>query len=166
MPACLDLIPPELPQSIWWPQLPVAEVLIEWCKPTRVVVVGAKHQAPFQHLQALADQLSPASQVEHHLLPGSRPSKTPIDLLLLDLSNPQQETTLDGWLDALAPGGLLLLTPPEQTAAALLQFPKLKPLIYCYPGLWIQADAPHPDWLIQLEALAPQLERMGRQLQG
>lgn len=165
-PACFSLIPSELPQSIWWHQLPVAEVLIEWCHPTRVVVLGGKGHAsaPAQHLQAVADQVSLFTQVEHHHLHGSRPSTTPIDLLLLDLSNQEQEIILDGWLHAVAPGGLLLIANPEQAAAALTPFPQLKALNSSLPGLWMKGTHP-PDWLSQLEALLGQLELKGRQLQ-
>ena len=164
MPACLGLIPPELPPSIWWLQLPVAEVLIEWGKPARVLVVGGQTPAPADHLQAVADQLGNATEVQHQSPPGSGPSPTPIDLLLLDLSDPEQEITPYGWLHALAPGGLLLLALPEQAAAALEPFPELKPLSTSLPGLWMRGTEP-PDWLPQLEALAGQLALKGSQLQ-
>lgn len=139
-------------------------MLIEWCHPTRVVVLSGEDHAPARHLQAVVEQLGLSSQVEQHHLHSFPPAATPIDLLLVDLSNPEQETILAGWLKALAPGGLLLMAQPGRAAAALAPFPKFQALNSGLPGLWSQGSDP-PDWLSQFEILLGQLELKGHQLQ-
>ena len=129
-----------------------------------MVVLGGKDNAPVRHLQSVVDQLGLSSQVEQHHLNSAPPPATPIDLLLLELSNLVQEPMLAGWLKALAPGGLVLMAQPGRAAAVLAPFPKFQALNSGLPGLLTQGSDP-PDWLSQLETLLGQLELKGHQLQ-
>jgi hypothetical protein len=127
-------------------------------------VLGGKDNAPVRHLQSVVDQLGLSSQVAQHHLNSAPPPATPIELLLLDLSNLVHEPILAGWLKALAPGGLVLMAQPGRAAAVLAPFSKFQALNSGLPGLWTQGSDP-PDWLSQLETLLGQLELKGHQLQ-